>query len=257
MSSATNQSVRHPKMHMGAFAINAFHLRNPYVIAWWSLVYPGFGHLALGSLVKGVFLFLGEIIINFMSHINLAIVYSFNGQFQMAKDVLDTQWLLLYCGILVFSIYDSYRITVESNKLSVLADREYAKITPLIMTATSMNGLMKRQPWVSVAWSIIAPGSAQLMVGESIRAIITMVIAGVIIIQSHALQAIEFTFLGNFAQAKAIINWQWFLNIPSFYTFAIWHGYTATVETNKLFEIEQAQYLKSQFQSENFLMPFD
>ncbi len=254
---AANQTVRRPKLHVESYSFNGLHLRNPYVIAWWSLVYPGFGHLALGSITKGVFLFSGELVINYMAHVNLAILYSFTGQFQMARSVLDTQWLLLYTGILVFSIYDSYRITVEVNKLSVLADREYARITPVVLTATSLNGLLKRQPWVSAAWSVIIPGSAQLMLGDSIRAFFIMVVAGGIIIQSHALQAIGLTFTGEFALAKAIIDWQWFLNIPSFYSFAIWQAYVETVEINKLFEIEQAQHLKSQFQSSNFPMPFN
>lgn len=255
MGSLANQIVRRPKVNMTSYTINSFHLRNPYVIAWWSCVYPGFGHLTLGSSAKGIFVFVGELTINYMSHLNLAIIYSFTGQFQQAKDVLDTQWLLLYCGILVFAIYDSYRITVEANKLSVLADREYIPIVPTILAGSSMNILLKRQPWVSVAWSALIPGSGQLLLGEAVRAIFLMVVAGAIIVQSHALQAIGFTAVGDFYHAKAIIDWQWFLNIPSFYCFAIWDSYVDTVEINKLFKIEQAQYFKTQFQSAEFPMP--
>jgi len=91
------------------------HLRNPFVIAWWSLAYPGLGHLLLSKYIRGFLLFTWEVFLNYNAHINLAILYSFTGRFQMAKDVLDTTWVMFYAPTYLFAVWDSYRTTVDLN----------------------------------------------------------------------------------------------------------------------------------------------
>jgi hypothetical protein len=247
--------IRRPKAYMTPCGSNFLHLRNPWLIAWWSLCYPGFGHLALGTMAKGIFLFVGEMLINYMGKINLAILYSFTGKIQMAKDILDTRWLLLYCGFLVFAVWDSYRMAVEINKTSILADREDAPIMPTNIGLVSINVLVKRNPWVSMAWSVLAPGMGQLYNIQTAKAIFLLIVEGSIIVLSHALQAIHLTALGDFQQAKNILDWQWFLNIPSFYVFTMWESYSNTIEINKIFEMEQAQYFRNNFQDPGFEYP--
>ena len=142
---STPQFIRRPKINMTPISLNYLHLKNPWVVAWWSLCYPGFGHLTLGSMGKGIFVFAGELVVNYMAHINLSILYSFTGEFQQAKDILNTQWLLIYCAVLVFAIWDSYRLTIECNKFSVLADREYAPFSPVTaLGSASFNAFEKR-----------------------------------------------------------------------------------------------------------------
>lgn len=255
MNPSTPKTARRPKMKMVSYSLNHLHLRNPWVIAWWSLTFPGFGHMACGSMAKGIFVFIGELVINQMSKINLAILYSFTGEFQKAKTVLNMQWLLLYCAILVFAIWDSYRIAIEINKFSVLADRENAPITTTIIGGSAFNFLDKRNPRASIAWSMLAPGLGQLYNSETVKAIFLLLISSVVIVASHSLQAIGYTAWGNFQQAKAIINWQLLLNIPSFYCFAAWEAYVDSVELNKLFDIEQAQFFRNNFQSPDFKKP--
>ncbi len=253
--SQADQIIRRPKVYLTSFSLNGFHKKNPWVIAWWSLTFPGFGHLALGSMAKGIFVFIGESVLNQMAKINLAIIYSFTGEFEKAKEVLNTQWLLLYCGILVFAIWDSYRLTVEFNKLSVLADRENAPLTPTMIGAASLNAFEKRNPWVSMAWSLLGPGLGQLYNAETIKAIFLLLLSSTHIVASHSLQAIGYTAVGDFQQAKAVLDWQTFLNIPSFYVFAAWDAYADSSAINQLFDIEQAQYLRANFQDTNFKKP--
>lgn len=255
MSSAQNPIVRRPKAAISLTSTNVFHLRNPLVVAWWSLVYPGFGHMRMVSVVKGFFLFGGELLINTQAHINLAILYSFTGNFAMAKQVLDTHLLLLYCGILVFAVWESYRIAIEVNKFSVLADHENDPITPTILTAEGFNSFDKRNPWLAAAWSMLMPGVGHLYCLEIIVAVFMIIGGGAIIYLSHLLPAIGYTALGQFAQAKAVLDWQWLLNMPSFYCFAIYDAYVKSVEFNKIFEQEQAQYLRNKYQSPLFPMP--
>lgn len=256
MQRLTTQSIRRPKMNISSYSINCFHLKRPWVVALWSFFYPGFGHLRSGSIVKGMFLFSFEFIINYQAHLNLAILYSFTGNFQQAKEVLNTQWLLMYCAILIFSVWDSYRLAVETNKLSLLADRKNAPITPTVIGSFGIDGLDKRNPWVGVMWSLLLPGLAHLYDSQAVKAIFILIAGVGIVIMSHVLQAIGYTAIGEFAQAKAVLDWQWLLNVPSFYGFAAWDAYIDIVQMNQLFEIEQARYLKNNFQNPAFALPF-
>lgn len=247
--------VRRPKATLSGYSINIFHRRNPLVVAWWSCAYPGFGHLRLVSIAKGMFLFGGELLINTQAHINMAIIYSFTGNFALAKQVLDTHLLLLYCGILVFAVWDSYRATLDINKLSVLADHENATMVPTMIGSAGLNSFEKRNPWVAVAWSAVIPGSGHLYCQTLISASFLMMGGAVIMYFSHLLPAIHYTALGQLAQAKAVLDWQWLLNAPSFYCFTVFDSYAKCVEINKTFDQEQAQFLRNNYQSPKFQMP--
>lgn len=248
--------VRRPKSAISDYSLNVFHLRNPLVAAWWSMVYPGFGHIREVSIAKGMFLFIGELLINTLAHLNLAIMYSFTGKFAMAKKVLDTHLLLLYCGILIFAVWDSYRVALEINKFSVLADHENAPLVPAVIGSGGLNAYEKRNPWISLAWSALVPGAGHLYNMTLLPAVFLMLGGAIIIYFSHLLPAIHYTALGQFALAKEVVDWQWLLNVPSFYCFAIYDAYVKTVEINKIFDQEQAQFMKNKYQSPLFKMPF-
>ncbi|MEN6391344.1 MAG: hypothetical protein ABFD04_13095 [Syntrophomonas sp.] len=256
MNSSANNAIRRPKASITPFNTNSLHLRNPWTLACWSLLYPGFGHINNGSISKGFLLFTGELLINYKSHLNLAILYSFNGAFQAAKQVLDTQWLIIYCSVLLFAIWDSYRLTVECNKLSVLADREHSPITPTAVSGISVNSLDKRNPWVGFAWSMLLPGLGHMYAGLNVLSTIIFIFGTGIFVVSHSLQAIMYTIWGDFSGARNILDWQWFMNLPSLYGFAAWDAYLKTVELNKLFNIEQARYFKKTYQGISLRLPF-
>ncbi len=255
MKKVPTRVVRRPKAALSVYSTNIFHRRNPLVVAWWSCAYPGFGHLRLVSIAKGMFLFGGELLINTQAHINMAIIYSFTGNFAMAKEVLNINLLLLYCGLLVFAVWDSYRAAVDINKLSLLADHEDAAMTPTFLGSAGINSLDKRTPWIAAAWSAVIPGSGHLYCQNLIAASFLMVGGATIMYLSHLLPAIHYTALGQWAQAKAVLDWQWLLNAPSFYCFTIFDSYAKCVEINKLFEQEQAQFLRNNYQNPGFPIP--
>ncbi len=58
------RNLRRPKGHISSIATNMLHLKNPWVTAWWSAAFPGFGHIILGSYVKGFLLVVWELLIN-------------------------------------------------------------------------------------------------------------------------------------------------------------------------------------------------
>ena len=79
------------------------HLRNPWIIAWWSAAFPGLGHLLLSKYLRGFLLFIWEAVINYYGHINEAIFYSFTSNIDTAKLVINKDWMLLYVGTFIFA----------------------------------------------------------------------------------------------------------------------------------------------------------
>lgn len=202
-------------------------------------------------------LFAWEIVINLESHLNESIFYSFTFHFDMAKQVLDKRWLILYIPTYLFAIWDSYRTAVDLNNQFVLAAREDAEVKPFIIHPLGINYLDKGSPWTAFAWSMISPGVGQLIIHRILVAFFILIWWIVVIYYSKALPAIHFTMLGQFEYARAIADHQWLLNIPSLYFFSIYDAYVNTVESNKLFDWEQSKFLKREYQSKFFSMPFN
>ena len=231
------------------------HLRSPYIIAWWSAAFPGLGHLLLSKYLRGFVLFVWEVIINIRSNINLAIFYTFIGEFELAKEVIDIRWVLLYFPTYIFAIWDSYRTTVDINHISLLAERENTRIKPFKISSMEINYLDKRSPWLAMVWSVLMPGTGQLYIHRILTAFFILTWWIIIIYISNTLPAIHYSMLGQFAEAKEVLNPQWLLNLPSIYGFAFYDAYVNTVENNKLFDWEQAEFFKKEYQNKDFPLP--
>ena len=251
------KNTRRPLSYISTININHIDLKNPWVTAWWSASFPGLGHIFLGSYVKGFLLIVWEIVINVKSRLNLAIIYSFNGRYEMAKEVLDSRWLLLYIAVYIYSMWDSYRKTVELNKFAVLAKRENSPITPFKIDSIEINYLDKRNPWVSLTSSIFMPGLGHLCTHRLPTGFLLLTLWVIISYYSHLLQAVQYSATGAFSQAKAIVDPEWLLFLPSLFGFAIYDAYVHLVEFNKLFQFEQSRFLKENYQDPGFKLPFN
>jgi hypothetical protein len=239
---------RRVKALLHPFGLNSLHLRHPWVIAFWSITFPGFGYLLLHKYLRGYLLIIWEIVINQMSKVNLAIFYNFTGRPEMAKEIIDIRWYLLYESVYIFSVWDSYRACVETNKLSLLADHENAEIPCYKMSVLEIQYLDRQKPVHTVVWSCFMPGLGQIFMGRIPMAFFILIWWIAISYNSHLIEAIHYTMLCDFNSAKAVLNPQWALFMPSIYCFAIYDAYTNTVEYNKLFKIEQTQFLKREYQ---------
>lgn len=246
---------RRAMAYLSLLGTTQLHLRNPAVIAFWSVTFPGLGHLLLSKYLRGFLLFVWEIVINFKAHINLLILYTFLGDFEKAKEVVDIRWMILYIPTYVFAIWDSYRTAVDLNHTYMLAAREDAVIKPFKIGALEINYLDKRSPWVSVMWSLLVPGAGELYIHRLVTASFVIVWWIVICYYSKLLPSIHYTLLGDFEMAKSVLDKHWFLNIPSVYFFAMYDAYINTVENNKLYDWEQSKFLKRDYQNPNFIMP--
>lgn len=251
---STNRERRY-KAHVSSIGTTQLHLRNPYIIAWWSAAFPGFGHLLLSKYLRGYALFLWEILVNNMANINQAMVYSFTGNISMAKEVLEPRWLLLYIPVYIFGIWDSYRTSVDMNKVFLLAERENADFNTYTIGALEINYLDKRRPLMAVIWSLLTPGLGQLYIHRVLTAVFTMAFMIVFVYFSNILVAVHLLFLGEITLATQVIDPQWFMFIPSHIGFSMYDSYVNTVENNKLYESEQRKYLKEQFQKSRVKIP--
>ncbi|WP_077324862.1 hypothetical protein [Virgibacillus siamensis] len=247
-----NNTARRYVAHVSVFGTTQIHLRNPYIIAWWSAAFPGFGHLLFSKYLRGFALFIWEVLVNLKANVNLAIIYSFQGNIDMAIDVLDTRWLLIYTPVYFFGIWDSYRTTVDMNKIYLLAEREAHRFNSFSIGALEINYLDKRNPLIAVLWSLFVPGLGQLYIHRLGTAFFVIASAITIFYYSHALEALTLLILVQVQQATSVLNAQWFLFLPSVYGFSMYDAYMNTVENNKLFEKEQRRFLKGNYQKPGF-----
>lgn len=243
-----NQIPRRQIAYVSLSGTTQLHLRNPWVITWWSIAFPGFGHLLLSKYIRGFLLIGWELIINSQSHLNLAMVDSFIGRFDLAKHDLDVRWMSVYAPVYLFSIYDSYRTTVDLNHMYVLADRENSVFQSFRLGAMEINYLDKRNPWVAFVWSLLMPGMGQLYIHRILTAFYVLAAWIGTGYLSHLLEAIHFTILGQFQHATVVLKPEWVMFMPSIYGFALYDAYVNVVENNKLFKREQKDFLRMNYQ---------
>lgn len=249
------RSYRRTRGYLSALGMNYINPINPWIPAFFSFSFPGFGNLLQGRYLKAFTLIGWEVFINTHAHINLGIMYSLIGQFEKAKNVLDEHWLILYVGIYIYAIWDSYRATVDMNKQYILADREDAPIKPAVFSAWDYNFMDKRHPWVALTWSVLAPGLGNLYNHKVITGFFVFGATITIMSFSNLPEAINLTMIGHFKESTSSLNMQWTLYLPSMYAFIFYDSYIGAVEQNKLFEKEQSRFLRSNYQSSQFKMP--
>ncbi len=249
------RNPRHPKATLTNFGALGTHLRNPWVSAWWSAALPGFGHLLISKHFTGFLLLTWEFFVNTQAHINYAIVLSFTGRFQEARDIVDQRWLLLYIAVYVYAIWGSYQETIEENKYYIIAEREDFPISPSRVTNLEFGFAVRRKPLLAALWSLLTPGLGHVYTKKVMEGLIVLICWIATAYMSHFCEAIVFSLVGDFDRAKAVIDYQWMLFGPSLYGYAVYASYAAVVEVNKYVDAEQARYLKQEYMDSEFPMP--
>nr|WP_255648181.1 hypothetical protein [Pseudalkalibacillus hwajinpoensis] len=208
--------------------------------------------MLLSKYLRGFLLLAWEVVINLKAHVNLAMIYSFQGNISMAKEVLDTRWLLIYIPVYIFGIWDSYRTTVDMNNVYILAEREDHEINSFSIGALEINYLDKRSPYLAALWSFFMPGLGQLYIHRIVTAFVVIIWSVIFFYYSHMLEGVSLLFLGEIKKATSVLEPEWLLMFPSLYGFAIFDAYMNTVENNKLYEKEQRRFLKNHYQAKTF-----
>lgn len=249
------RNQRRPKGSISELTINLLHVRNPWITAFWSAIFPGLGFLIAGSYVKGFLLIFGATLASSMAHLNQAIIYGFTGQTELVKQVLDTRWLLFYAPLQIFATWSSYQLTVDLNKYALLAAREDSEIVPFKIGTWDIAFIDKRNPWVAVAWSLLMPGLGHLYSHRIPTSFYLLTWWIGMAYMAQFLPAIHQTLLGNFSQATAMIRPEWFLYLVAIYPYSAYDAYVNTVQYNILFDQEQSRFLIDNYQNPQFPMP--
>ncbi|MCB5936544.1 hypothetical protein LI012_17795 [Caldibacillus thermoamylovorans] len=253
MNNYTNDNTaRRYKAHVSILGTTQLHLHNPYIIAWWSAAFPGFGHMILSKYLRGFALFIWEVVVNIEANINLSMIYSFQGNIDLAKEVLNPRWLLMYIPVYLFAIWDSYRTTVDMNRVYLLAEQENHRFNSFSLGALEINYLDKRNRVLSIIWSLFILGLGQLYIHKILTAFFIIIGLVVFYYFSHFQEAVLLLLLGKVHKATSVLKPEWLLFLPSHYGFALYDSYVNTVENNKLFDKELKDYLKEKYQNNNF-----
>ncbi|MGQ7889796.1 hypothetical protein [Paenibacillus sp. WC2504] len=230
---------------------NFVHYSNPLVPLAWSFFFPGFGFFLMGQFVLGWILFLWEVAVNVTGHFNTAIVYTLTGRPEEATRILEQEgkWVvILYTTTFVFSLWASYVTAVDTNQLTYLAHGENAPVKVFAMNALQYNYLTKRDPWMAVIWSLLMPGLGDVYNKRIISGSTYLIWWIIISYKSHVAGSIYYTALGDFESATSILDPEWFSFLASMWVFAAYNAYIHTVETNKVFDKEQANFLRLNYQ---------
>lgn len=249
---------QYPRRRKGKISLlgeNIICLRSPWVSAWWSAAFPGFGHILVGQYITGFILIAWEMFVNTKACLNKAIILTFLGEFDKAKETVNPNWLMLYVTVYVFSIWDSYRVTVELNKYVVLAEAEDAPVAPSVISSLGVNFCDKRHPWLAIFWSIFAPGMGNLYAGNIVVAVVALSWWLALAHLSHLVIAVQYTCTGEFAKIREAVDPHWLLFMPSAFVFIVYSTYVSVVEYNSLFDAEQARFLRRKYQHPKFSIP--
>ncbi|MFC7063500.1 hypothetical protein [Halobacillus seohaensis] len=250
MNETTENKKRYLKGVISPINIGLITFRNPYIAMWWAAAFPGLPHISMCKYLTGSILILWEFFVNVNANFNLAIVYSFIGEFDKAAEILDTRWILVYIPVYIYGIWDSRRLVLSTNKFSILAD-SYGSVD--LMSPTNVawfdhNLLDKMRPGLAAFWSFILPGLGHLYIQRLPTAFYVMIWIVITFYFSNMLPAIHFTVLGKFEEATSVVNPQWLLFFPSMYGFAIFDSYLFCKKSNELYKEQQSRYLEKNFQ---------
>jgi TM2 domain-containing membrane protein YozV len=242
---------RRPRSTLSIFGVSYLYKRNPYVVAWWSAAFPGFGHIMLNQYVRGVLLTLSEVIINTLANINSGMVYSFCGNFDMARSLIHPRWAIGYLLIYLFSIWDSYRSTLTQNKLCHLAEHENVRMTGFLLHPLGIQYVEQKKPYAAAICSFVFPGLGQLYNHRFALAFYAIFWWWFYISFSHVHESLVELLHGHLQQSNTILQPHWLMFMPSVLGGATYHAYATAVEHNQLFLVEQRQHLTDYYKNSN------
>jgi hypothetical protein len=82
--------------------------KSPTAAMLWSIALPGLGQLYNRDYIPAFLLLALEFLINLYSNLNLAILYSFNGDFRQGHEIINYEWGLFYPAIYGFAVWQAY-----------------------------------------------------------------------------------------------------------------------------------------------------
>lgn len=242
-----NNHSRRPLATISVFGVSHFHRQNPYMVAWWSAAFPGFGHYLLNQYLRATLLTLSELITNTLSHINEAMVYTLCGKFEMAKYIIKPQWLFGYLIIYFYAIWDSYRSTIAQNKMCHLAELENERLRSINLHPLEIQYIEQKNPFTATLYSFFFPGLGQLYNHRFALAFYAMFWWWFYLTLSRSHESLLNLLLGNIQESISMLHPHWLLFMPSVAGGSMYHAFITAMEHNRLFRLEQRQYLAERY----------
>lgn len=201
---------------------------NPLMVVWWSAAFPGYGQILLNQYLRGILLTLSEKIINTLAHVNEAIVYTFCGKFEMAASILDPRWAVGYLIVYLYCIWDSYRGTLEQNKLCHLAELENPPIRRMLISSSETQYLELKNPLTAALYSFFLPGLGQLYINRIVLGVYAMFWWWIYVSLSYAQKSFVYLIRGDISQSVSMLHPHWLLFMPSVLGGAVYHAVAAS-----------------------------
>lgn len=244
-----NKQLRRPLATISMFGVSFFHRQNPYMVAWWSAAFPGFGQYLLNQYLRGTILTLFEVVLNTLAHLNEAIVYSFCGKFEMARSILQPRWAFGYLIIYLYAIWDSYRSALIQNKMCHLAELENERIRGIILHPLEIQYIEQKNPFIAALYSFFFAGLGQLYNHRFILAFYAMFWWWAYLILSRAHESAFNLILGNIQKSISMLQPHWLLFMPSVAGGSAYHAFITAIEHNRLYRQEQRQHLEERYRN--------
>ncbi len=239
---------RHPLAKISTTGVTQLQRQRPLQVAWWSAVFPGFGHFLLNQYIRATLLTLSEVTTNSLAHVNEAMVLSFCGRFEQAKAVLEPRWMFGYMLIYLFAIWDSYRSCCYKTKLCHLAEIENARLPSFRLFSSEIQYIELKNPKMAMLSSFLFPGMGQLYNHRFFLGFYAIFWWWVYLSLSRLHESLMDLILGRLTESTAILDPHWLLFMPSVMMGSIYHAYVTTYSHNKLFRLEQRQHLALRYQ---------
>lgn len=244
-----NNQLRRPLVTISVFGISLFHRQNPFMVAWWSAAFPGFGQYLLNQYLRGTALTLFEVTTNTLARVNEAIVYTLCGNFEMAKSVMQVKWVFGYFIIYLFAIWESYRSTLVQNKICHLAELENERICGIVLHPLEIQYIEQKNPFIAAFYSFIFPGLGQLYNHRFGLAFWAMIWWWIYLSFSHAYESMFYLLIGDIQKSISVLHPHWLLFMPSVLGGSMYHAFITTIEHNRLYRLEQRQHLEETYQN--------
>ncbi|KRE93334.1 hypothetical protein ASG89_07500 [Paenibacillus sp. Soil766] len=247
MSSFQDQSPRRPQALLSQDGLSSLRWQDPKIIAWWSASFPGFGHFLLHQFIRGFLLSAWEVAINTFARINEAIYYSFTGQFELAKQVVEPRWAFAYAIVYLFAIWDSYIKASDANKQYHLAKLEGARVVSNLLKPWTITNISFKRPSAAMVCSFIFPGLGQLYNNRIALGFYGVFWWFIYMTMSRSHEAILYLMIGKLSKSTALLSPHWLLFMPSVLGGAMYDAYMTAQDHNRLFKIEQKQYFAEKY----------
>jgi hypothetical protein len=104
-----------------------------------------------------------------------------------------------------------------------------------IIRSWSNNFLKLTNPWVVLWWSAAFPGFGYLILGDFVLGFVLMIFEMIVNTLGGINSSIYFSMIGDFEQAKEVLDKRWFLAYMAIYVFVMYDSYRRAVEYNKAY----------------------